>query len=135
MPGSRSLIFLAYVSRMLCTPQEVAGILRVSRANNRRLGLTGFLLHDQRQFFQVIEGDPHAVGATLLRIADDGRHRDVRLLAARPVVFRLFSDWNMKSAAFCDGRATIASSLAGLETLSPDDRVEALQAFALAHAG
>lgn len=135
MAGSRSLIFLAYVSRMLCKQEDVEDILRVSRANNGRDGLTGFLLHDQRQFFQIIEGDPARVGAALLRIADDPRHRDVRLLAARKVDFRLFSNWSLKSATFSDGRATLASRLAELEALSPGARAEAIQALALAHTG
>lgn len=133
MARTKSLVFLAYVSRMLCQPDAVQDILRVSRANNGRDGLTGFLIHDRRQFFQVIEGEPARVGAALLRIADDSRHRDVRLLAARTVDFRLFSDWSLKSATFSDGRATIASMLAEVEALPPGARAEAIQALALAH--
>jgi hypothetical protein len=137
MAASRGkpLVFLAYVSRMLCDPAEVEEILRVSRVHNAQGGLTGLLLHDQRNFFQIIEGDAAAVGATLLRIADDPRHRDVRLLASRRVDFRLFSNWRMKGAAFGDGRATIASTLADIETLDPTARVEAIQSLALEYGG
>jgi hypothetical protein len=131
----KPLVFLAYVSRMLCDPAEVAEILRVSRLRNGQTGLTGLLLHDQRHFFQIIEGEVVAVGATLLRIADDPRHRDVRILASRRVDFRLFSNWRMRDAEFRDGRATIASTLADIETLPPAARAEAIQGVALEYGG
>lgn len=129
--SDKPLVFLAYVSLRLCDLAEVEDILGASHRNNARCGLTGLLLHDQRSFFQIIEGEAGAVGATLLRIADDPRHRDLRVLAARPVAFRLFSNWRMKGAAFRDGRATIASALGAIEGLSPAARAEALQTFAL----
>jgi hypothetical protein len=133
MAREPSLLFVAYVSRMLCDPDAVEDILAVSRERNAPQGLTGLLLHDRRQFFQIIEGERAPVGATLLRIADDARHRDLRVLAARPVEFRLFSNWSMKSAAFTDGRTTIASALADVDMLpTPAERTVALQSFALA---
>ena len=135
MSREKSLVFLAYVSRMACGPAEVDDILRVSRANNASADLTGLLIHDQRRFFQVIEGDPVRVGATRLRIADDPRHTDLRLLASRRVDFRLFSNWRMKDAVFEDGRATITSRLGEIEDLALDARVEALQDFAMSFAG
>jgi hypothetical protein len=131
MPIDKPLVFLAYVSRVACALDDIDAILDGSRRRNAERDVTGLLLHDARWFFQVLEGPPAAVGALVLRIAHDARHRDMRLLAAPGVEFRLFSKWSMKSAKFEDGRRTIASTLASLDGLAPEQRAAALQALAM----
>ncbi len=58
-------------------------ILSASRRNNQAAGVTGFLIFDRDSFLQVLEGPRDALDATMARIAQDDRHRDVSVLAVR----------------------------------------------------
>ena len=73
-------------------------ILTVSQRNNRANGLSGYLLFDRHYFAQVLEGDPRVVDATIARIKDDPRHRDIVLLGYRERRVRQFEGWAMGGA-------------------------------------
>ena len=79
----------------------VADILAVAVANNQRDGITGALIHDDRWFAQVLEGDESAVSATFERILRDERHRDVSLVTMEGVSARRYADFAMA----CVGRS------------------------------
>lgn len=70
-------------------------ILSVSRRNNQAAGVTGFLIFDRDSFLQVLEGPREALDATMARIAQDDRHRDVSVLDTRPIGQRSFDAWTM----------------------------------------
>jgi hypothetical protein len=70
-------------------------ILSVSRRNNQAAGVTGFLIFDRDSFLQVLEGPRVALDATMARIAEDDRHRDVSVIEVRPVAQRAFHAWTM----------------------------------------
>jgi hypothetical protein len=74
---------------------DLSSILDVSRANNRRLGITGLLLHLDHGFLQVLEGPKDAVLEIFGRIERDHRHTGLRILFRRDVPERLFGDWSM----------------------------------------
>lgn len=88
---------LLYVSRIASgrLPSHVEDILRVSVANNRRDGLTGFLICDGINFVQALEGEGAAVRACFERIASDRRHASVRLRDEAEAPARLFPRWSM----------------------------------------
>ena len=50
------------------------GILRVSRRNNDRDGVTGLLIAGRHRFFQALEGEEGAVRRAFDRIRQDPRH-------------------------------------------------------------
>jgi hypothetical protein len=89
---------------------DLAMLLMNSRANNRRLGLTGMLLHRQGHFLQVLEGPENAVIDRFTVIAADRRHTDLRTLIEEPIVSRAFPDWTMGYHASVD---TAAGDLPG----------------------
>lgn len=70
-------------------------ILSVSRKNNQASDVTGYLIFDRDSFVQVLEGPRNAVETTMARIAQDARHRDVSVIAIRPVENRAFHNWTM----------------------------------------
>jgi len=74
---------------------DLCSILDVSRANNRRLGVTGLLLHLDHGFLQVLEGSKDAVLEIFGQIERDRRHTGVRVLFQHDVPERLFGDWTM----------------------------------------
>lgn len=70
---------LTYMSRnaaagdVAALDAQLAQILEVSRRNNGRDGLTGYLVSDGTWFLQILEGDDDRVNAALARIRADER--------------------------------------------------------------
>lgn len=89
-----SLIYVSIASDAF-RDDELLEILRVSRENNPRVGITGILLYKNRKFMQLLEGPEKAVCETYARIALDSRHRDVTVLLQDEIDERDFEDWSM----------------------------------------
>lgn len=97
MIGSAPMFQLMYVSTSAWKLDngELSAILDVSRANNRRYGVTGLLLHIDQGFLQILEGSEAAVMDVFARIERDPRHIGIRVLFRQNVPERQFGDWNM----------------------------------------
>ncbi len=74
---------------------ELKSLLRQSRENNVRLGITGLLLYKDLDFMQVIEGEELTVQKLSARIEKDPRHRDYNELRWEVIPERRFPDWSM----------------------------------------
>ena len=74
---------------------DLATLLMNSRATNRRLGLTGMLLHREGRVLQVLAGPENAVIDRFTLIAADRRHTAVRALIEEPIATRAFPEWTM----------------------------------------
>jgi hypothetical protein len=74
---------------------QLSAILNVSRRNNRRDGLTGYLVSDGSWFLQILEGDHEKVMAALVRIRFDQRHSDVQVINTREIRTRSLPHWSM----------------------------------------
>lgn len=92
-----ALLHLAYVSTQarLLSGAELLALLEKARSNNRRLGVTGLLLHKEDAFFQVLEGPEAAVRSTFRTIMADERHKNIELMLEEPLNDRQFPDWQM----------------------------------------
>ena len=89
---------IKYVSRFE-KPHSEADIEAIgvqSRANNERLGLTGFLMASGGLFYQVLEGPAEAIDEVYAKIQADGRHTDLLMLSSEDGVQRLYPDWSME---------------------------------------
>jgi hypothetical protein len=75
--------------------EGLAVLLMNSRASNRRLGLTGFLLYQDGRFLQLLEGPDDVVWDRLQRIAADPRHHTVTTILRDPIATRQFPEWTM----------------------------------------
>jgi hypothetical protein len=91
------LVRLLYASRAVpaVDQEELIAILKKSKANNARSGVTGALCFSEGVFMQVLEGGRNAVNQLYTRIATDARHRDVVLLDYEEIEERRFSGWSM----------------------------------------
>jgi hypothetical protein len=98
------MIRLLYIStaRHRLAPAGLADILRASRINNARVGVSGLLIVGGRRFLQALEGPEDAVLATYDRIHRDPRHFAVVQLARETIDTRQFPSWAMGAQA---GRA------------------------------
>jgi hypothetical protein len=75
--------------------EELIAILKKSKVNNPRSGITGALCFSEGVFIQVLEGGRAAVNKLYNRIANDERHADVVLLNYEEIDERCFSGWSM----------------------------------------
>lgn len=93
------LVRLMYASRAVAAldHEEIAAILRRSRAYNPMHGITGVLCvcTASRIFLQALEGGRGAVSALYNRIAGDPRHTQVELLSYEEICERRFGGWAM----------------------------------------
>jgi len=91
------LVRLMYASRAVesVDPDDLAAILKKSKANNPPIGVTGVLCFSDGIFLQVLEGGRSPVSALYNKIASDPRHHDVVLLSYEEVSERSFAGWSM----------------------------------------
>jgi hypothetical protein len=88
------MIYTSAASRKISTA-ELQELLKISRSNNVRDGITGMLLYEDGTFLQVLEGEEEIVESTYQRIAKDPRHCRILLLARLELEQRSFNDWEM----------------------------------------
>jgi hypothetical protein len=81
--------------RNLSAALDINHIIQTSRRNNKRVGVTGFLMFDGVYFAQVLEGSRSAVTHTYNRVAGDLRHYNMHLISCIDVQERLFPGWSM----------------------------------------
>ena len=74
---------------------ELLGMLKLAREKNKRLGITGMLLHCEGSFIQALEGPKDRVMDLLRVIEQDLRHQRVAVLFEGPIKSRSFSQWSM----------------------------------------
>ncbi len=91
------MLQLVYVSAAVKPfhDEELLELLRQARSKNTGLGITGMLLYKKKEFMQALEGPEKEVTALADRIAQDPRHRDVRVILKNTAREREFPDWTM----------------------------------------
>jgi len=93
------LVRLMYASRAVpaVDQEELLAILKHSKANNTKSGVTGALClcSNERIFIQVLEGGRGAVNGLYRRILTDTRHTDAVLLHYQEIDERHFAGWSM----------------------------------------
>lgn len=99
----RDAVRLIYISRSTTETSNdlefdpgVAMILAKSRTNNRKNGLYGVLYFGNGCFFQCLEGPAEKVDALYLKLHDDPRHKDLKLLSREKIQRLSFDKWDMK---------------------------------------
>lgn len=91
------MYFLLYVSEATRAPSaaDMEHLLRVARANNEPVGVTGCLMLQDGHFMQMLEGERGAVLDTFARIRDNPGHKGVRIVAEGKARRRVFTHWSM----------------------------------------
>ena len=77
------------------TDDQLVSSFHSWRDSNARHGITGFLLYDEGNFMQVIEGPTANILKLLTTIALDTRHKGMRILWQHAIVEREFDGWYM----------------------------------------
>ena len=75
--------------------ENCTAIVRTSKAENPKHGITGVLFFTRNKFLQVIEGEEAELRQLMRNIEADTRHRNVEYLVDTPAERRGFQQWNM----------------------------------------
>jgi len=91
------MIRILYVSQSThdITDKQVQDILASSRRNNAANGITGVLIHGGGLFMQVLEGPEQSTLRQYVKILDDRRHGDCKIIHIAPANERIFQKWSM----------------------------------------
>ena len=91
------MIRILYLSQSAydITDAQVNDILTTSRANNLTYGITGVLIHGGGLFMQVLEGPEQSTLRLYVKILEDRRHGDCRLVHISPANEHIFKKWSM----------------------------------------
>ena len=94
---SPNIFHLGYVSTETgnLSSDEMLELLSVAHRVNREHDITGLLLHRERSFYQVLEGDEALVMQTFANIESDPRHTSIDVLFKGDIDAREFPDWRM----------------------------------------
>jgi len=127
------LVRLMYASRAAAgfDAEELAAILRTSRAANPQHGITGVLCYSeavdghqaqgqsQGIFLQVLEGGRGAVNRLYNRIVADPRHHDAELMLYEEISERRFAGWAMGQVALSRLNPSLLLKYSERATLDP----------------
>ena len=93
----QAMIQISYISKATkaISQDDLDEILRTSRKNNARLGITGMLLYGNKTFVQILEGEEKAVNELIEKIKRDSRHADFQVLKKKTIDRREYADWSM----------------------------------------
>lgn len=83
-------------ARAMVDRAEVARIVDHASEKNKRLGVTGALAFNGRNFCQLLEGDAAAVMRLMQEIEADPRHAGFKIIDQREVESAHFPDWSMQ---------------------------------------
>jgi len=88
---------LIYISRSMLVfdRQSLQELLRKSRIRNSEAGITGILLFNNGDFFQILEGPQTRVDTLYDIIRMDDRHKEIRLVSRKEDVEPIFAEWRM----------------------------------------
>ncbi len=127
-------------------PMTVAALEEIlvdARTGNEKRNVTGALIYVDSVFFQILEGEEAAVRELMASIANDTRHRSVKVFYEAAVDARAFQSWRMaylsttaeqmSKWAGLSGTATIETLLADINrdpTRAPKILVNILNALA-----
>ena len=75
--------------------RPLVSILDASTRNNSAAEITGLLMYGGGMFMQVLEGADDDVFRLYVKLLDDPRHADCRVILATPIEERTFPDWAM----------------------------------------
>lgn len=95
-----STVYVSSASGGGLSDADLADILRVSRANNQRDGITGMLLYKDGNIMQLLEGPKARIDALLGKIRRDHRHHGVQVLLDDQIAQRQFDQWAMAFRKF-----------------------------------
>ena len=117
----RQIVYVSTAARL--SEADLADILDSANRNNAQHRITGFLLYNERNFLQLIEGEPGDLRVLMQKLYKDTRHSGIVVLEDNPIAERAFPDWHMEHLSWATKMAERREMLeAGIDRLA-DPRI------------
>ncbi len=104
-PNQQGIAMRRIIYRSVASPEldkaEIFRLVFQARTSNEERGLSGFLVHIDNRFFQVLEGSTWKLVAAFETIRRDLRHSQVEVIDERSLPVASFESWRMR---YFDGR-------------------------------
>ena len=88
------ILYLSQSKRDI-TDTQVNNILTTSKANNLTYGITGVLIYGGGLFMQVLEGPEQSTLRLYVKISEDRRHGDCKIIHITTANKQIFKKWSM----------------------------------------
>lgn len=113
---------LLYYSRLAdgVDIDTLSSLVERAKQKNTAVDVTGLLAFNAEYFVQVLEGDRTDISRLYHRIAQDSRHTDPVLVAARPVDQRAFGRWGMHMVSMARAEREVLLRFSARPEFSPD---------------
>ena len=111
---------------------DVNTMIKLVRAKNPSLNLTGMVLHTESRLLQVLEGPKDAVISMFEQVANSSAVLSYDMRYCQPTAERNFADWSMGVAEVSEGEISgdiVDAMLAGTDGAYEDGYIEMLKAF------
>ncbi len=102
----KSLLYRS-VARADLGSDDIFEIVRHSSENNGARGLSGFLIYQQGQFLQLLEGEASQIDDLLAKVRCDPRHHSFEVLCEGSIERKSFPNWRMHRVIAPDSNAMI----------------------------
>ena len=106
--------------------QPLIEILNSSIRNNRQQGVTGLLMHGCGMFLQVLEGYDEQVFTLYVRLLNDPRHTDCRVVLVTQIDKRSFPEWAMAAMNVSDSAFQKIQELLSQRDVSVEEKLLAM---------
>jgi len=132
------LIHLIYASTrdIHFSEADMLGLMPPIRQKNSTKHITGILLHIDKNFIQVLEGEESEVHDLFARIKKDKRHHHVTTIIDEPIFERNFFEWSMGFVSLTEQQVVAIPGMNDyftgtqlLDSLSPGRVKKILKAF------
>ena len=90
----RQMVYISTAAKLV--NKDISDILESAVRNNKAQGITGFLLHNERNFLQLVEGESAALMSLFARLSADRRHSGIVITSDLVIDKRCFPSWQMK---------------------------------------
>ena len=94
---------------------DLIDLLNQSRESNKKIGITGMLIHTRSKFIQALEGEKSIVNKLYAKIEQDIRHKKITMVMEGESEERIFKDWAMGFKKLGDYEITSLSGFADLD--------------------
>ena len=114
--------YLIYVSSATIhfSDRDLEALLKKSRENNAKFGITGILFYADQNFVQVIEGEEKAIDKLYTKITHDTRHKSFSILIRGEIKERSFANWSMGYKKISKEQFSEIAGFKDLSAHSPD---------------
>lgn len=96
---------------------DLTELLRTSRMNNQKVGVSGFLIFADGSFLQWLEGPIEGIDQVFAKISQDKRHSQLSLIYKGSIGDRYFSNWSMAFIPQAEIDADLHSNFMDLRAL------------------